>query len=171
MIGRIMLFVLFSGALAACAPIVADKALEGIVSGSQKASAAGPVFPEITDWLAQNSLGVNAGQDGRIDYDGAFDQGFVIAYGEGAPVADASGPGQKRLTAVRAAEVVAQRNLAEFFARHAMNGEIRFTSSTVRLEAFLKGAVMVANEYDPGRERAAVLLKLDLRGATGFSDL
>ena len=103
-----------------------------------------------------------------MDYDRAFAQGAVIAYGEGLPTGFATNPGQKRITAQRAAEVVAQRNMAEFFARYARNGEISFVSYTTRLDALLKGAVVVAEDYDPVAERASVLLKLDLRGAKGF---
>ena len=170
LLARLTLCVTVACLIAACAQVVVDKGSEGGVSGSQKASAVVvPVFPELTDWLSHNGLAVSVGQDGHMDDEGVFSQGVVIAYGEGAPVADAAGPGQKRLTALRAAEVVAQRNLAQFLSRHAMNNEIRFTTYTVTVEAFLKGAVVVMSEYDPDRERAAVLLKLDLRGAKGFS--
>jgi hypothetical protein len=59
--------------------------------------------------------------------------------------------------------------MAEFFARYARNGEVRFVSYATRLDAFLKGAVVVAEDFDPVAERAAVLVKLDLRGAKGFA--
>jgi len=65
--------------------------------------------------------------------------------------------------------VVAQRNLADFFVGHEQFGEIRFRSYSVRLEAFIKGAVVVARDYDSTTGRAALLLKLDLRGANGFA--
>lgn len=161
---------LFAVLLAACATPPTDRAPAGYASGSQKAAAVpAPLFPDLDAWLAQNRMSINAGGARTLEYERAFAQGAVIAYGEGFPAAGAEGPGQRRLTALRAAEVVAMRNLAEFFARYATAGEIRFNTYTVRQEAFLKGAYVVAGEYDPERERAAVLLKLDLRGAKGFA--
>lgn len=126
-------------------------------------------FPELTGWLDKNRLAVSAGNDDNFDYNGAFAQGTIIAYGEGKPAANASEPGQKRLTALRAAEVVAKRNLAKVLSQHAVNGELTFDASKVRLEAFLKGAIVVTSEYDAENERAAVLVRLDLNGAKGFS--
>jgi len=165
---RILLSVLVTSILTSCV-CKADKAPKAIASGSQKASMATPAFLEIADWLSKNRMTVSIGQEGRTDYDGAFAQGAIIAYGEGSPAADSATPAQKRLTAIRAAEVVAQRNLAEFLAKRAMNGKIHFSNATVKLEAFLKGAVLVASEYDSLAERAAVLVKLDLNGVKGFS--
>ncbi|MEI6305752.1 MAG: hypothetical protein WCP33_02920 [Deltaproteobacteria bacterium] len=127
-------------------------------------------FPELNGWLEKNRLAVSTGKDEKLDYNGAFTQGSIIAYGEGKPAANASGPGQKRLTAVRAAEVVAKRNLAKFLAQHGVNGELSFDASKVKLDAFLKGAVVVASEYDTENERAAALVRLDLNGAKGFSE-
>lgn len=156
-------------ALAGCAAVSGQFESGDAAGGSQKASIASPAFSALDDWLNRNRLAITAGQDGRMEYDRAFAQGVVIAYGEGTPSGFAAGPGQKRLTAQRAAEVVAQRNMAEFFASHNRSGEVRFMSYTTRLEGFLKGAVVVAEDYDPAAERAAVLLKLDLRGAKGFA--
>lgn len=160
---------MFAVLLAACATPPADTAPAGYASGSQKAAGPAPLLPGLDPWLAQNRMSINAGVVGTIEYERAFAQGAVIAYGEGFPAAGAEGAGQRRLTALRAAEVTAMRNLAEFFARYAIGGEIRFDSHTVRQEAFLKGAEVVAGEYDPERERAAVLLKLDLRSAKSFA--
>ena len=156
--------------LAACSTAPRSKAPESSSSGSQKAApAAAPIFPKLDVWLAENKLAINAGTSEATEYDKAFEQGIVLAYGEGTPVADAEGAGKKRLTALRAAEVVAQRNLADFFANNALNGEIKFGTYSTRLEAFLKGAHVVASEYNPDMEKAAVLLKLDLGGAKGFA--
>lgn len=139
-------------------------------TGSQKAApAVTPPFPELDTWLAKSKLSVNVGQSAVVEYDKAFAQGIVLAYGEGYPVAGAEGAGQKRLTAVRAAEVTAQRNLAEYFTRYATNGEIRFSTYKTRLDAFLKGAQIAVSEYNPNLGKAVVLLKLDLNGAKGFA--
>ncbi len=103
-----------------------------------------------------------------MEYEKAFEQGAIVVYGEGYPLAGADGAGQKRLTAMRAAEVVAKRNLAEYFARYATEGEIRFSTYNTRLEAFLKGADVAVSEYNPDLGKAAVLLRLNLGGAKGF---
>lgn len=153
--------------LAACCTVPKD---ETPTSGSQKADvSAAPVFPELDAWLAQNGLVVTAGEAKVYDYDRAFAQGAVIAYGEGLPRTGAEGAGQKRLTALTAAEAVAKRNLAAYFARYATDGQIRFDSGTVRLESFLRGVAVVAREYNADREKAAVLVKLDIRGYKGFA--
>lgn len=152
------------------APVDATSTNSGAVAGSQKASfASASVFPELGVWLAKNRLVINVGQSEAVEYDKAFSQGAVVAYGEGYPVAGAEGAAKKRLTAVRAAEVVAQRNLAEYFSRYATNGEIRFSSYNTHLEAFLKGAHVAVSEYNADLGKAAVLLRLDLGGAKGFA--
>jgi hypothetical protein len=155
--------------LAACCATPTGKTPEAVISSTQKASvAAKPTFPELDIWLIENKLAINVGKSEAAGFDKAFEQGIVLAYGEGYPLAEAEGA-KKRLTAVRAAEVVAQRNLAEYLARNAVNGEIKFSTYNTQLEAFLKGAQVVASEYNPDLGKAAVLLKLDLGGAKGFA--
>ena len=167
---RICGMIICAGLAASCAAPTGKSIDSDSVSGSQKASLAdAPVFPELDAWLAKNRLAINVGQSNVVEYDKAFAQGTVLAYGEGYPVAGAEGASKKRLTAVRAAEVVAQRNLAEYFSRYATNGEIRFSSYNARLEAFLKGAHVAVSDYNADLGKAAVLLRLDLGGAKGFS--
>jgi hypothetical protein len=162
--------IICTGLAASCAAPTGKSVDSGAVSGSQKASLAEtPIFPELDAWLAKNRLAINVGQSNVFEYDKAFAQGTVLAYGEGYPVAGAEGSAKKRLTAVRAAEVVAQRNLAEYFSRYATNGEIRFSSYNAHLEAFLKGAHVAVSEYNSDLGKAAVLLRLDLGGAKGFA--
>lgn len=137
---------------------------------SQKAAAAAtPLYPEVAAWLEQNRMTVNAGLANVPEQTQAFSQGAVIALGEGFPQATADEPGKKRLTAIRAAEAAAQRNLLDFFARRAAGGQLRFDNAVVQLDGFVKGALIVASDYNPDRERAAVLLRLDLQGAQGFA--
>ena len=155
-------------ALAACCSAPTGKSPDS-TTGQKEVPVAAQPFPKVDQWLAENKLAVNAGQSKVFEYDKAFAQGAALIYGEGYPVAGAEGAGQKRLTATRAAEVTAQRNLAEYFARYATNGEIRFSTYTARLEAFVKGAQVAVSEYNPDLAKAVVLLKLDLRGAQGFA--
>jgi hypothetical protein len=170
---RLLTVFLIVAGLAGCAALAEQfEPGDAVMGGGQKAataSTAAPAFSALDAWLNRNMLVITAGQDGRMDHERAFAQGAVIAYGEAVPSGFATDSGKKRLTAVRAAEVVAQRNLADFFAGKTRSGEVRFMSFTTRLDAFLKGAVVVAEDYDPVSDRAAVLLKLDLRGAKGFA--
>jgi hypothetical protein len=162
--------IIICAGLAACCTAPTGKSPDSSTTGSQKASnVATPVFPELDTWLAKNRLAINVGQSEAVEYDKAFAQGAVLAYGEGYPFAGAEGTGKKRLTAVRAAEVVAQRNLAEYFSRYATNGEVRFSNYNARLEAFLQGAQLVVSDYNADLGKAAVLIRLDLGGAKGFA--
>lgn len=162
-------FMLICAGLAACCAAPTGKSPDSTTTGSQKeAPVAAPIFPKLDVWLAENKLAINAGQSTVVEYDKAFAQGIVMAYGEGYPVAGAEGA-QKRLTAITAAKVVAQRNLAEYFTRYATNGEIRFSTYKASLETFLKGAQVALSEYNADLGKAAVLLKLDLGGAKGFA--
>lgn len=162
---HLVLALFIAGLLASCATTEF-----GNTGSNQKAApASAPLYPEVSAWLEQNRMTVNAGLANVPEHTQAFSQGAVIALGEGFPLAETDQPGKKRLTAVRAAEAAAQRNLLDFFARFTKNSEIRLDSYSVRLEGFLKGAVIVASDYNPERERAAVLLRLDLNGAKGFA--
>lgn len=153
---------------ASCASFLGEPGVAPQISAtSQKASSAGQ-FQEIEDWLNKNNLAITAGADGN-DYDRSFSQGSILVYAEANASSSFTNPAQKRLTAQRAAEAVAQRNLANYFASHERFGEIHFRTYTVKTEAFIKGATIVAKSYDQGSGRAAVLLKLDLRGAKGFN--
>lgn len=163
---RLTLAFFIAGLLASCATRTIESGSAG--SNQKAASTTAPLYPEVSAWLEQNRMVVNAGLANVPEYTQAFSQGAVIALGEGFPLAETDEPGKKRLTAVRAAEAVAQRNLLDFFARFTKNNEIRLDSYSVRLEGFLKGAVIVASDYNQERERAAVLLRLDLKGAQGF---
>jgi len=160
---------LFAFMLASCSATKTATTDPGSAGGNQKAAAAAsPLYPEIAAWLEQNKMTVNAGLANVPEPAQAFSQGAVIAIGEGFPLADAEDSGKRRLTAIRAAETAAQRNLLEFFARSANGTELRFDTYTVQLEGFLKGAVIVASDYNSERERAAILLRLDLKSAKAF---
>ena len=161
---------LFAFMLASCSTTKTAATDPGSDGSNLKAAAASaPLYPEIAAWLEQNKMTVNAGLANVPEPAQAFSQGAVIAIGEGFPLADSEDPGKKRLTAIRAAETAAQRNMLEFFASSAASNELRFDTYTVQLEGFLKGAVIVASDYNPDRERAAILLKLDLKGAKSFT--
>lgn len=168
-LSRSLAAVFIAAVLAGCASLAEQFEPGDGTGGSQATSSAAPVLTGLDNWLNRNMLVVTAGPGGQMDHDRSFAQGAVIAYGEGAPTGFDINPGQKRLAAQRAAEAAAQRNLADFFAQYSRNGEIRFMTYATRLDTLLRGAAVVAEDYDPVAERAGVLLKLDLRGARGFA--
>ena len=167
----LLMVTIFSVTFAGCASFLGEPGSpsDGFYGASAQKASSPLEFRELDDWLTRNMLSVTAGKNGMNDYNRAFSQGAVIVYGEANSSDSFSNPAQRRLTTQRAAEVVAQRNLADFFAGHERFGEIRFRTYSVRLEAFLKGASVVASDYDAASGKAAVLLKLDLRGAGGFA--
>src|SRR3990172_2547428 len=85
----------------------------------------------------------------------AFIQGRLVVKGEGVPKEGITNPGQKELTAKRAATVTAQRNIAEV-----LNGVIITGQTTVKdmalesdhirstVEGMIKGAHTVYEAYD-----------------------
>lgn len=155
--------------LVSCSTSAVARSAAGSSQKAAAAAAAAPLYPEVVAWLEQNRMTVNTGLANVPEQTQAFTQGAVIALGEGFPQAEANESGKKRLTAIRAAEAAAQRNLLDFFARRAAGGELHFDNAVVQLDGFVKGALIVASDYNPDRERAAVLLKLDLQGARGFA--
>lgn len=164
----LLLLVIFASMVAGCAAFLGEPGPATGVAGTSQKFSSSVQFQELDNWLARNMLAITAGRNGN-DYERSFSQGSIIVYGEADASPSIPNPAQKRLTAQRAAEVVAQRNLADFFVGHERFGEIRFRSYTVKMEAFLKGASVVATDYDATTGRSAVLLKLDLRGARAFA--
>ncbi|GEM_PF-2065225 len=151
--------------LSGCAghPTVAEQT-DAIAYGSQKAASTGASttnFRELDNWLAANGMKITVGMNEMESYQLSHAQRYAIAYGEGFPAPDALSQAQKRQTAIRAAEVVAQRNMVRMLAT-AGTGIKSETGVVDRLNAFLKGGAIVASEYDPASERGAVLLRLEL---------
>ena len=109
------------------------------------------------------------------------DQGFVNGYllvkGEGLPSPNSKSPAQKRLTALRAAKVIAYREMAETMKGVAIAGEtlvqdMELASDKVRaaVEGMVKGAVVVSEEYNDVEGSAIVLLKIGMNGPGSFSE-
>lgn len=157
--------------LACCTALSACAALKGQFEPGDApfGSSASGSFPQLEAWLNRNMLSITVGQAGRIDYNRAFAQDSVIAYAESGSDDFSLDPARKRNSARQAAVLVAQRALAQFFDGHTANGQVRFMNYTVDLNTFLRAAVLVVDQYDTSAERAAVLLKLDLRRARGFA--
>ena len=173
---RLLSTVLMIAVTAGCAILKEELGPAYYSGNSQTASGANVSFPVLDSWLSRNMVVVTAGLDGQRDYDRAYAQGAAIVYGEGIPAPTAFDPGIKRQSALRAAEDIAQRNLAEFLAGNprstqmqqgASFNQMQAGSAVNRTDVGVKGAVVVAQEYNDQSGRAAVLLKYDMRSAKG----
>lgn len=105
----------------------------------------------------------------------AYRQGVILVMGEGAPKKTAVG-GARRLTAITAAKVTAQRRLAEMLQGVVVAGETTvqdselssdFIQSTVT--GMVKGAQIVAQDWNPAEETALVIMKIGMRGPKSFA--
>lgn len=107
----------------------------------------------------------------------AFINGNFVVKGEGAAPADRPlSPAQKRIMAIRAAQVVAYRNLAEFLQGVNVYGETLVKDAAVssdiiktKVESLVKGAMIISEQYDPMSELGIVYLKVDLYGSAGMA--
>ncbi len=106
----------------------------------------------------------------------AFISGSIIVKGEGAAPADKSmTPAQKRIMALRAAKVVALREIAEVIDGVAVSGDTTVQNAAVQsdtiratVQGMIKGAQIVNEAYDPMSEMAVVYLSVPLRGPNGL---
>ncbi len=107
----------------------------------------------------------------------AFINGQLIVKGEGAAPADRPlSIAQKRILAIRAATVVAYRNLAEFMQGVNVYGETLVKDAAVtsdiiktKVEALVKGAQIISEQYDPMSELGIVYVKVDMFGSAGVA--
>lgn len=107
----------------------------------------------------------------------AYKQDAILVMGEGLPKKGATG-GQKRLTAITAAKVVAQRRLAELLEGVAIVSETTVKDSELvsdviktAVTGFIKGAQPVMQEWNASEETALVILKVGLSGPKSFAAL
>lgn len=105
----------------------------------------------------------------------AFKQDAILVIGEGVPKKGTTG-GQKRLTAIRAAEVAAQRALAELLRGVSIVGETvvrdaELESDMIKssVNAFIKGFQPVVKDYNYEDETALVILKVGMTGPKSFA--
>ncbi len=107
----------------------------------------------------------------------AFKQNAILVMGEGAPKKTAVG-GQRRLTAITAAKVVAQRRLAEMLHGVAVVSETSVQDSELESDiiktavlGIIKGAQVVAQDWNASEETALVILKVGLNGPRSFASV
>lgn len=105
----------------------------------------------------------------------AFKQDAILVVGEGVPKKGTTGA-QKRLTALRAAEVSAQRALAELLSGVSVVAETtvrdaELESDLIRssVNTFIKGFHPVVKDWNAEEETAVVILKVGINGPHSFS--
>lgn len=107
----------------------------------------------------------------------AYTQDCILVVGEGLPKKGTFGA-QKRLTAIRAAEVAAQRSLAEMLRGVAVVSETTVQESELASDViktavtgFIKGMVPVVKDWNPQEETALVILKVGVNGPRSFASV
>lgn len=105
----------------------------------------------------------------------AYTQDAILMTGEGVPKKGTAG-GQKRLTAITAAKVVAQRRLVELLEGVAVVSETTVRDSELASDViktavtgFIRGAQVVVQEYNDQEETALVILKVGVTGPKSFA--
>lgn len=101
----------------------------------------------------------------------------MVVKGEGVAPSDRPlGSAQKRLLALRAAKVVALRELAETLAGVRISGQTCVQDAAVRsdevraaVDGLVRGAEVVHQSYDPATETATVYVQLGLDGPNGVT--
>ncbi len=129
-------------------------------------------FNLMNKWLNQEKLSMTENTNQ------AFMDKYIIMEGEGLPSENAKTPGQKRRTAIRAAEIVAYRNLAQFLDGVAIAGDASIKAMALNYEVvrvavtgFVKGAQVVYKEYNEKDEVALVLIKVGMTGPGSFGEM
>jgi hypothetical protein len=143
--------------LLSVAPAMADR----IISGD---------FDQNRNWLEKRNLALT---DSPAE---AIANGYILVAGEGLPMEGGS-PARQRMTAIRAAEIVAYRRLAEI-----VNGVHVSGQTTVRhcalesdvvktaVNGLIKGARKVHESWNPAEGSAVVFLQLGVRGSDGVAE-
>ena len=141
-------------------------------TGASNTALAGERFKMVNEWLSKNNLALT------VSPDQALIEGQMMVTGEGLPAKNASSPGEKRLTAERAATVLAYRNLAEMIYGVAVAGDTYVRNAADQYDlvraavtGFVKGAEVVHKEYNEREEVALVIVKVGRGGPSGFGNL
>jgi len=107
----------------------------------------------------------------------AFQQDAILVMGEGVGKKGTSGA-QKRLTAITAAKVKAQRALAELLHGVAVVSETSVQDSELASDeiktvvaGFVRGSQVVVQEWNPAEETALVILKVGMTGPKSFASV
>lgn len=155
--------------------IIALFLIVGLVTVAVAQEGASPIdqrFATANEWLNKNNLTVTSSQDQ------AFISDYVLVFGEGLPSPTSKSSAQRRLTATRAAEVMAYRKLTEFIDGVAIVGdtlvkdaELQYDVVRAAVAGFVKGAQVVHQEFNDQEGSAIVLLKIGMSGPRGFGHI
>lgn len=129
-------------------------------------------FQMANEWLNKNNLTITSTPEQ------AFVNDYVLVSAEGLPSPTAKSPGQRRLTAERAATVLAYRQLTEFLEGVAVVGdtlvkdaELQYDVVRTAVAGVVKGAQVVYKEYNEQEGTALVIVKLGMTGPRSFGSI
>jgi hypothetical protein len=142
-------------------------------SGAQPGlSSAGERYRGVNDWLLQNNLSPTASPSEP------FVSEYIVVTGEGIAARTARTSGEARLTAERAATLVAYRALAEILNGVSVSGDSvvknageHYDVIRTAVAGFIKGAQIVYKEYNEKEQVALVIMKVGMNGPSGFAGL
>ncbi len=121
-------------------------------------------FDQGKSWLEKRNLDLtDSPQEALTD-------GYILVVGEGLPMAGGT-PARQRLTAIRAAEIIAYRRLAEIINGVYVSGQTTVRDCTLESEVvktavsgLIKGARKVHEEWNPVDGTALVFMQIGVRG-------
>ena len=109
----------------------------------------GDRFAKANQWLYQEHMSITK------TVTQAFRDGYIVIEGEGLPSARSATPGERRLTAQRAAEVVAYRNLVQFLNGVAVVGDsttqdmkVRYDTVRSAVDGFIERNQVIYKDYN-----------------------
>ena len=131
-------------------------------------------FTKAKTWLSQENLNITGSSSGRDD-GAAFRQEVILFAGEAVGNPNAVSPAQREQGAKRAAEVMAQRSVAEYLNGFALVGDtlvkdgmLEYDSVRSAVNGVVKGVQVVCKDYSPEKDSAIVIVKLGMHGPQGF---
>ncbi len=130
------------------------------------------LFASTPALFAQSDMGVT-----RAELDKSIQEGFLLVSGLGVPGERFKHKGQRKLMALRAAQVEAYRQLLEMVDQLKVSSDSEVkdmagANDTVRatISGMVQGAQVVKRDYDAQEEVATVYLRLPIKGAGGVID-
>lgn len=128
-------------------------------------------FQKVRKYLDENNLTVTTTAEQ------VFTQDTILVVGEGLPMKKDTTDAEKRVHAITAAKVVAQRHLVELLQGVAVISETTVKDSELASDiiktavtGFVRGAQIVAEEWNASEGSALVVLKLGKGGPKSFAD-
>jgi hypothetical protein len=131
-------------------------------------------FTKAKSWLSKENLTLTGSSSGRDDA-AAFRQEVILFAGEAVGNPNAISPAQREQGAKRAAEVMAQRAVAEYLNGFALVGDtlvkdgiLEYDSVRSAVSGVVKGVQVVCKDYSKEKDSAIVIVKLGMHGPEGF---